>query len=151
RVRVIGTRTGSFQVAALRWEQRQAGVLEDGFDVLRHLAGQQLGHEQRLAGQRREQFLPLGGGQLLDADTDPVGLRLRALHARRHLALADVDVQYLAAAGIGPAARQAGADVEALQDFNPALRPPGRAELAALRLSLDAALGRAARFGTREK
>ncbi len=67
------------------------------------------------------------------------------------LALADVDRQHLAAAGVGPAALQTGADVEALQHGDPALGPPDSAELAALRLGLDAALRRAVGLGSAGK
>ena len=57
-----------FRSLQLRREQRQPDFLEDLLDVLRHLAGQQLGREQRLAGQRLDQLRPLGVGKRLDLD-----------------------------------------------------------------------------------
>ena len=81
---------------------------------------------------------------------DVVGFRPRALHLGLDLALADVDGQHLAAAGVGPAARQPGADVEALQHRDPALGPPA---LCRTRRACDCALMpplRRARLGTRE-
>ena len=56
-------------------EQRRAALGEDLLDLLRHLPGQQLGPEQRLAGQPVEHPPPLGGGQRQHRDPDLVRSR----------------------------------------------------------------------------
>src|SRR5205823_1172274 len=76
-----------------------------------------------------------------DLDGHVIGFGPRALNLRLDRARIDVHGQHLALARVGAAAAQAGADVEALQDRDPAPGPPALAEGALPRLGPDAAPG----------
>jgi len=60
------------QVSGRAREQGRAALGEHLLDLARHLAGEQLGPEQRLAGQAVLHAPPLRGGQRQDPDPDLV-------------------------------------------------------------------------------
>jgi len=61
------------QVGGRPREQRRAALGEHLLDLARHLAREQLGPEQRLAGQAVLYPPPLGGGERQHPDPDLVG------------------------------------------------------------------------------
>src|SRR5262249_41632433 len=141
--RPVGARAIRREVAELRREEGQAGPAEDLLDLLGHLARQELGGEDGLLAQGSYQRLPVGVGDRADPDVDLVGLGSRPLDPGADTPLLDRDREHLTAPRVRPSPRQPGADLEPLQNPDPALRPPALAEGAALRLRPDPPLGRA--------
>src|SRR5262249_52716414 len=136
-VRQIGTGTLGRQVAQLLGKKRQTGVLEELFDVLRHLPRQQFGGKESQPGQFPNYLVPVGAPQDSNIDRDVVRLGTRSLDLGFDPALVDVNGQHLSSSSIRSTPAQPRADVEALQHGNPALGPPALAEGAALRLRLN--------------
>src|SRR5262249_26093602 len=98
RVRPIRARTVGLQVTKLFGKERKPNLSEDLLDLLRHLAGQQLGGEDSFPIQCLRQSLPVGGGNRLHLDLDVIGFWTGALDRGFDLPLFDIDCKYLPAA-----------------------------------------------------
>ena len=105
RIRPVGARAVGLKVSALVREERKSCVPEDVFDIIGHLACQQLCREDRPPGKRRGQLLPVRSAKRTDFDLDPVRPGTGALHPGCYGSLFDIYRQHLAPASIGPATR----------------------------------------------
>src|ERR1700691_3716612 len=128
------------QVAGGAREQRRAAVREHLLDLVRHLAGQQLGPEQRLAGQPVKYPPPLRGGQRQHPDADVVGTNPRPLYLGGDLALSELEVQHLPGPRVIAPPGQPAAHPVGLEHVDQPARPPLLPDRPPLANRLDAAL-----------
>jgi len=128
RVRIIGATAIDHEVAGLRREERNACIISDLLDLAGHCPRQQLRGEQRFVGHRLGEFRPLVQCECLHGNRDFVRRRLRTLHLGFDHSRLHVDQKNLPSARVAAAATEPFADVETLDDGDPAFGPPAFAK-----------------------
>ena len=128
------------QVGGGPGEQRRAALGEHVLDLVRHLARQQLGPEQRLTGQPFLDPPPLRLGQREHPEADVVGPRPGALDLGGDLALGQPEVEHLPGPGVAAAPGQPAAQARGLEHADEPPGPPLLADRAAPAPRLDPAL-----------